>query len=146
MIIDSRGVTAANQYPNPAKPHNPAQTPNLGLTRGNEMHAKRYCPTHGTADTQAWGCPECIAELRRENSGLRKAQRWLLSSQQLPPIGRRVLMKIRYIGVAYIGYIDGKHCLLEGVQRVNIEDMTHWQYLPALPDNMRITDEHYERC
>ena len=31
------------------------------------------CPTHGQQPTNAWGCPECVRELRQEDERLRSA-------------------------------------------------------------------------
>ncbi len=31
------------------------------------------CPTHGQQPTNAWGCPECVRELRQENEQLRSS-------------------------------------------------------------------------
>jgi hypothetical protein len=31
------------------------------------------CPTHGQQPDNAWGCPECVRELRREDERLRSA-------------------------------------------------------------------------
>ncbi len=30
------------------------------------------CPTHGIPPENAWGCPECVRELREENANLRR--------------------------------------------------------------------------
>jgi hypothetical protein len=31
-----------------------------------------HCDTHGPAKSNAWGCPECVRELRKENRLLRR--------------------------------------------------------------------------
>jgi hypothetical protein len=38
------------------------------LRRGLAWH---HCDKHGVADPAAWGCPECLRELREENRQLR---------------------------------------------------------------------------
>lgn len=35
------------------------------------------CSTHGRAHANAWGCPECVRELRDENTRMRRALAWL---------------------------------------------------------------------
>lgn len=40
----------------------------------------RHCPTHGQQPPEAWGCPECLRELREElaecREALRRVRRW----------------------------------------------------------------------
>lgn len=35
------------------------------------------CRTHGPAKSGAWGCPDCVRELRDENTRLYRALQWL---------------------------------------------------------------------
>ena len=37
----------------------------------------RHCPTHGQQGPEAWGCPECVRELREELATTRRALRRL---------------------------------------------------------------------
>jgi hypothetical protein len=44
----------------------------------------RKCPTHGQQPPNAWGCPECVRELRRELATAREALRRLSQWARLP--------------------------------------------------------------
>lgn len=35
------------------------------------------CATHGRGNANAWGCPECVRDLRDENTRLHRAMQWL---------------------------------------------------------------------
>jgi hypothetical protein len=54
----------------PTSPADVASTEGLGPRWWN-------CGTHGRAQANDWGCPECTRELREENVRLRRAMDWL---------------------------------------------------------------------
>jgi hypothetical protein len=60
----------------------------------------RKCPTHGQQPPNAWGCPECVRELRRELATAREAMRRLMTHLMLR------FDDITFVGV-YRWYCDG---------------------------------------
>ena len=46
----------------------------------------RHCPTHGQQPPEAWGCPECLRELREELAALRTLPADGPSIEQLGPL------------------------------------------------------------
>jgi hypothetical protein len=43
----------------------------------------KTCKTHGPAKPNVWGCPECVRELREENSRLRDSAGEVISSFEM---------------------------------------------------------------
>jgi hypothetical protein len=60
--MDARFQSAAEPAPAPADEPPPLPTP-----------AWWYCSTHGPAQPNAWGCPECVREMRAELQAARAA-------------------------------------------------------------------------
>lgn len=50
-----------------------------GALGSNDQLGPRWwkCPTHGPATANAWGCPECVREMRDEIARLTRALQWL---------------------------------------------------------------------
>ncbi len=42
------------------------------IAEGKHVPAWWHCPTHGPGTVNAWGCPECVREMRAELAALRK--------------------------------------------------------------------------
>jgi hypothetical protein len=53
---------------------NPAQVPALSEGLG-PVPRWWHCDTHGAGNHRAWGCPECVRELRTERNGLMQTLR-----------------------------------------------------------------------
>jgi hypothetical protein len=77
----------------------------------------RKCPTHGQQPPNAWGCPECVRELRRQLATAREALRRLVRWE------------------------------LEGFDRETVKTVYNWHTrgmtgpLPPLPDHIAKRDD-----
>jgi len=77
----------------------------------------RKCPTHGQQPPNAWGCPECVRELRRQLATAREALRRLVRWE------------------------------LEGFDRETVKSVYNWHTrgmtgpLPPLPDHIAKRDD-----
>ena len=72
----------------------------------------RKCPTHGQQPPNAWGCPECVREMRGELATAREAMRRLMTH-----------LMLRFYDITFVGVYRWYHGGMTGP-------------LPPLPDHM----------